>query len=163
MKSIKVFYMGKPLREVYPHATRFQVLKWKVKEGLKWCVRWLFKIGMIGGTGYAIFIAGQFSASVTTYAAPNIVTAQSPVLDRIKSCESKNNQLGGNGQTLVHINKNNTVDVGAYQINLTVWGEKATQLGYNLFTEDGNKKMAEWIYLNKGTGDWSSSASCWQK
>lgn len=124
------------------------------------------KLGTYGMTALAIaFYAGQFSSSHLTYAAPveKIVVANSPVLERIAKCESSNGHYSKNGQVQVHANTNGTVDVGQYQINVQVWGAKATELGFDIFTKEGNKAMAEWIYANKGTEPWYSSKACWSK
>jgi hypothetical protein len=41
---------------------------------------------------------------------------------------------------------------------------RALELGYNLFTEDGNKKMAEYLSENYCTEPWShNSEACWVK
>lgn len=95
------------------------------------------------------------------------VELEAPVLDRIAGCESQGNRnskgthYDTNGQVLMRSNTNRTVDLGKYQIN-TVWFKKATELGLDLTKEDDNKKMAEWIYANRGTGDWSASSKCWK-
>lgn len=94
------------------------------------------------------------------------VAMSSAVLNRIADCESGNGkpgtatQFSPSGQVQMHWNKNGTVDVGKYGVN-TVWFKKATELGLDLTKESDNQKMAEWIYLNRGTGDWYSSANCW--
>lgn len=172
MKSIKVFWMGKPLREVYPHATKWQVLKWKIKEFFKKCIRIATWTGLTATILYTTFLAGAYFNPVVSYAIKEkLVTVESeiPVMDRIAGCESEGNpttkgsMFGSNGQVRTNANKNGTTDVGMYQINNDVWGKKATELGYNIFTEEGNRAMAMWIYKNKGTGDWSASAKCWQK
>jgi hypothetical protein len=95
------------------------------------------------------------------------IELEAPVLDRIAGCESQGNRnskgthYDKNGQVLMRSNTNRTVDLGKYQIN-TVWFAKATELGLNLTLEEDNKTMAEWIYRNRGTGDWSASAKCWK-
>lgn len=95
------------------------------------------------------------------------VTFEAPVLDRIAGCESQGNRnskgthFDKNGQVLMRSNTNRTVDLGKYQIN-TIWFAKATELGLDLTRENDNKKMAEWIYANRGTGDWSASVKCWK-
>jgi hypothetical protein len=95
------------------------------------------------------------------------VQIEAPVLDRIAGCESQGNRnskgthFDKNGQVLMRSNTNRTVDLGKYQIN-TIWFAKATELGLDLTRENDNKKMAEWIYANRGTGDWSASAKCWK-
>lgn len=112
----------------------------------------------------------QSTGSVISYqTVEKIVTVDSPatVMDRISHCESGGSQFGKNGQVLVKMNTSptykGTADIGKYQINLSIWGSKATALGFNLFTEKGNTDMAYWIYKNKGTGDWYLTASCWSK
>lgn len=173
MKSIKVLYMGKPLREVYPHATRWQVIKWKVSEFTKKVIRFTAKIAFFSGIGYALFMAGAYFNPVITYATQEkiikeVIEKDSPVMDRIAGCESEGNRnskgshLGKDGQVRTNANQNKSVDIGKYQINQSVWGKKATELGLNLWEEKDNKAMAEWIYANRGTEDWYSSKKCWQ-
>jgi len=121
--------------------------------------------------GAIIFLVGAFTFSTSTVEANNITVVaplHAPVLDRIANCESGNGKKGSatqfrSGQVIVHSNRNGTTDIGKYQINMYIWGKKAGELGYNLSTEQGNTKMAEWIYLNKGTGAWLSSFSCWKR
>ena len=153
--------MGQRLRDVYPHATRFQVIKWRVREGLKWLLR-MFTMGTIGSTvAIAIFMAGQYSSPVHLTAQTVMEQFDSPVLSRIAKCESGNTHFDKNGQVLVRANTNKTVDVGRYQIN-SVWFSKATGLGLNLFVEKDNEAFARWLYANEGTQPWYSSAKCWQ-
>ncbi len=119
----------------------------------------------------ASFFIGAYTFSTNTVEARNILVVTQvkyPVLDRIADCESGNGKKGTatqfrNGQVILHANRNRTTDIGKYQINMEVWGKKAGELGYNLSTEQGNTKMAEWIYLNKGTGSWYSSSRCWHR
>lgn len=157
----KIFYNGRRLNG------RFDSLRMKLQRAVR-----VLKVGVVAiivgallvGTG-AIF----FSTSTVTASTETIVqTPASPVLDRIADCESGNGlantgtQFGKSGQVLMKPNTNGTVDVGKYQIN-SVWFAQATKLGYDITTLQGNKAMAEWIYANKGTGDWSASAHCWNK
>ncbi len=79
-----------------------------------------------------------------------------------KGVQGSASQYGKSGQVLMTGNNDKTVDVGKYAIN-SVWYKKATELGYDLTTEKGNHDMAMWIYTNRGTGDWSASASCWKQ
>jgi hypothetical protein len=142
---------------------RFDSFKAKAKR---------FFLGVIVTTAAlgVLFIA--FTTGALTYSTSRVeavmttVVADSPVLNRIADCESGNGTPGSaihfkNGQVLLKANTNGTVDIGKYQVNLTYWGKKATELGLDLTKEADNKKMAEWIYLNKGTTDWSASQKCW--
>lgn len=127
----------------------------------------ILKLGSFCLAALAIaFYAGQFSTSVSIYAAPVVttITAPAPVLDRIAKCESKSGQFNSKGDVVTNVNTNGTVDVGAYQINLSAEHIKQmAKMGINPFTADGNKQYAEYLYQNVGTGPWVSSANCWNK
>lgn len=167
MKEIKVMWNGKHLRDIYPHATRFQVFKFRLK-------RFLRKVGILVGVTVLVVTVFELGGvlnptlSYQTVEAIKEVETVSPVLQRIAGCESEGNskakgrQFDTNGQVLMRSNVNRSVDVGKYQIN-TVWFAKATELGYDITTEQGNEAMAMWIYKNRGTGDWYSSANCWKQ
>lgn len=144
---------------------------WRVKEGIKWCLRFLLKVGLIGGAGYAIFMAGAYFNPIVTYAEKQVkieVEREAPVMDRIAGCESegdrksKGSHFDKNGQVRTNANKNGSVDIGKYQINLAVWGKTAHSLGYELTKEKDNEAFAMWLYANKGTEPWYSSESCWK-
>ena len=91
-----------------------------------------------------------------------VASTTAPVMDRIAKCESNGSQTDKTGQVVLHVNNDNTVDVGEYQIN-SVHFKQATQMGYDLTKEADNKAYAMWLYANKGTSDWYSSQSCWDK
>lgn len=84
-----------------------------------------------------------------------------PVMRRIAKCESGDTHYR-NGQVIFNANSNGSIDRGRYQIN-SVWDKKATELGYDLANESDNEQFAMWLYENRGTADWYSSASCWNK
>lgn len=91
-------------------------------------------------------------------------TTKYPVLDRIAKCESHNRQFNTDGSVLTNTNTNGTVDVGMYQINMSSYHIKEiAKLNLNVFTEQGNRDYAMYIYTHYGTGAWSSSANCWNK
>lgn len=134
-------------------------------------VKFMALTGITASVIYISFMSGAYFHPVVSYAqveVQKIVEPEYPVLNRIGGCESTGKASGiptqtdKNGQVLTHANTNKTVDIGAYQINITVWGAKAHALGYDLSKLEGNKSMATWIYKNKGTGDWSASRQCWQ-
>ena len=89
-------------------------------------------------------------------------TTTPPVLERIAKCESGNKQTGKSGQVLAMANKNGTVDIGKYQINISVWGATATKLGFDLSNEKDNEAFAKYLYENFGTEPWGSSSDCWK-
>lgn len=79
-----------------------------------------------------------------------------PIMVKIAKCES-----GGlhkkNGKVVL----SRTHDVGKYQINEAVWGKKAKELGYDIYTAEGNEKMAMYIFERKGSAPWIASSKCW--
>ncbi len=101
------------------------------------------------------------------------------VLDAIADCESGTPAKGGravkwsgrqfykNGQVVRNINKAGkyagTWDVGKYQVNVDIHGNTAGKMGLNLYTEEGNKAFAEYLYKRNGTSDWNSSKACWSQ
>jgi hypothetical protein len=144
---------------------RFNSFKASVKRFFRAC-------GLVAVGAIVLFIA--FTTGAATYSTSKVeaefsnAPLNSAVLNRIADCESGNGKPGSathydkNGQVLLRANKNGTVDVGKYQVN-SVWFKKATELGYDITKESDNKAMAEWVYLNRGTGDWYSSQKCWQR
>lgn len=124
--------------------------------------------GLFGVIAYSVGIAQNAN---TVYAqniivTPTIAEQEVPVLQRIADCESGNGKPGSgthfkNGQVIISPNTNGTVDIGKYQINST-WDKQATKLGLDLTKEKDNYAMAKWLYENKGTGPWASSAKCWE-
>lgn len=145
---MKIYYNGKPYRDTQG---KFSSI-WK-------SIKWFSKRVAIGTSIIvllaSVYVAGGYGNPVVR--AELVKEGLPPVLQKIAKCESGNSQFK-NGQVLI----NATQDMGKYQINLPTWGKKATELGYNLSTEQGNEDMALWLYKNKGTGSWSSSSKCWQ-
>lgn len=131
----------------------------QIKSFLKKAVIWGSSVAVV-----ASIIAFSVSTSKVVAEVPETITveAKAPILDRIASCESKGSQIGPSGQVIIHVNTNGTYDIGKYQIN-SIHNAEATKLDFDLTTEEGNYGYAKYIYATKGTGDWSSSAHCWQK
>ena len=84
-----------------------------------------------------------------------------PILAEIARCESMYRQLNADGEVLR--GKVNSYDVGVMQINLQYHEKRATELGYDLHTLEGNLAYAKYLYSKEGTAPWSSSAPCWKK
>lgn len=58
----------------------------------------------------------------------------------------------------------NPNDVGACQINETLWGKTAKNLGLDIENSlIDNVKMANYIYSKQGMNAWVWSKSCWDK
>jgi hypothetical protein len=161
-KQMKITYFGRRING------RFDSFKMFMKRVLN--------VAFIGGFATAMFFLGAFTWSTSETHATTIQVVQQttyPVLERIMDCESGTRLPDGsavkgsatqfrNGQVLINANSNRTSDIGIAQIN-SAWFKKATELGYDLSTLEGNTKMAEWLYFNKGTGPWSASAKCWNR
>lgn len=131
-----------------------------------------FGWAVYSGVAYDQFENGHtlvaYGATISTSTPPAPIEMEAPVLQRIADCESGNGKPGSgthfkNGQVILRANTDSTVDIGKYQVNLTYWGKKASELGYDLTKEADNYAMAKWIYENKGTSDWSASQKCWYK
>ena len=157
---MKIFYFGKQLHDKHGRFT-------SIKEGIRSLVQRLIYLTKIAavlacavGIGYLMHPDQLHAenAQVITIEKMGAV----PVLERIAKCESKSGHYAPSGQVVMSANTNGTVDVGQYQIN-TVWFKKATELGLDITKPEDNKKMAEWIYKNVGTGPWSASSNCWNK
>ena len=80
-------------------------------------------------------------------------------LQAIGFCESGNRHFNKDGSVLKGFL--NPHDIGEWQINEIVWGEKAKQLGFDIYDQKGNQEMAMWIYQNYGTEPWNWSKPCW--
>ena len=87
--------------------------------------------------------------------------ADIPLMVEISKCESHYRQLNADGS--VFRGKINTNDVGALQINETYHLKRATQLGYDIHSLEGNMAYARLLYKEQGPQPWSSSYPCWGK
>jgi hypothetical protein len=160
MHKTKLFVNGKRLKDVYVGATKWQVFKYRV---MVWFRR-LVLLSILGGIGWFVFTMGSLLNPSVVYTKAEVikeVPIKAPILEKIFVCESGGKHFDKNGQVLMRSNTNRTVDIGIAQIN-TVWFAKATELGYDLTIEKDNRAMAQWIYENRGTEDWSASKKCWR-
>ena len=155
--KLRVMWNGRSLRDIYLHGTHFQVSKWRA---LRFAQKLLIVSLLVSGL-YTSYSFGFYMGPPTIKQVSD-QEAVYPVLERIAKCESGGSQYDKNGQVLLHWNKNGTIDIGKYAVNETYWGAQATKLGFDLTVEADNRKMAVWIYYNKGTGDWSASHACWK-
>lgn len=139
----------------------------KVLRSVLWFIKArVLPTAIIGLVGIMIG-AASFSSSTVTAVTQEVVKevevkGYAAVMDRIAQCESGGKQFGKHGQVIININTNGTYDQGKYQIN-SIHNGTATNLGYNLATEEGNEGFAYWMYENLGTRDWYSSEKCWRK
>ena len=112
-----------------------------------------------------IALSAWIPTTKTTYIAPPRSIEIPIELKRIGSCESTgspyNEPVQFNEDGTVLRGRVNSRDVGAYQINEFYWLEKSVELGIDIYTEEGNKEMALWIYNQNGTSPWNWSKECW--
>lgn len=155
--------MGNRMKDIYPHATRWQVFKYRVIMFFRKVAICSFALGII----YGSFKVGAVTVPPKTVYADREVRVEvpvepaTPVLDRIAKCESGGKHKK-NGQVIFNANTNKTVDVGIMQIN-SVWFAKAASLNFDLSIEKDNIEFAKWLYRNYGTEPWYSSKACWSK
>lgn len=159
--------MGKHLKDIYPHATKFQVMRYRFNKFMEKVILVAFFLGIV----YGAFETGKMVAeSQVTHANVEVVKEVEvkskelpPVLQRIIKCESGGKHYDKNGQVLMRANNNKTVDIGIGQINEFYWGKKATELGYDLTNEQDNLAFTVWLYENHGTEPYVWSKGCWNR
>lgn len=86
--------------------------------------------------------------------------ADVPELVSVARCESHFRQFDKSGRVLRGVV--NRGDIGVMQINEYYHGEKADELGYDLYTIDGNLAYARFLYEHEGLTPWLSSSKCWK-
>ncbi|MEA1929431.1 MAG: hypothetical protein U9M92_00880 [Patescibacteria group bacterium] len=77
----------------------------------------------------------------------------------IAFCESTNRQYDEDGAVLRGIE--NSQDVGLFQINEKYHLEASRELGYDIYTSEGNTGYALWLLKKEGSRHWKSSSKCW--
>ena len=109
--------------------------------------------------GVSSEIIGTAMAAPATYGVPYEVKRMPAIMNKIASCEGIT-QFDKKGNVVK--GKVNSKDIGKWQINETHWGAKAKELGFDIYTAEGNEAMAMWLYHNKGTEVWYLSKKCWK-
>ena len=152
--------MGTRLKDVYPHATKWQVFKYRIAIFVRRIIYTILAIAFV----YGVYeLGGALKPAVTVFMDREVikeVDARAPVMDRIAKCESGGKHLDKNGQVLMRPNTNGTVDVGVYQIN-SVHFSTATAMGLDITKEADNRTFAYYLYKTQGTEPWYSSKHCW--
>ena len=82
-----------------------------------------------------------------------------PVLIAIAECESNFRQHKYRGQVLK--NEQGSSATGVMQIMASYHKERAENLGYDIYTTEGNLAYAYQLYREKGTQPWNASRHCW--
>jgi hypothetical protein len=165
MKKTKLFYgnqyIGKFSTTTNKY-TKWQVFKYKVARLIR--IIFMFTVG-VGATVLMFYILqafhGQQIVVKEVFVNAETIDELPPVMKRIAECESGNRQYADNGQVITNGNKNGSVDIGRFQINLSIWGETATELGYDLTKEEDNTNFALYLFENYGSEPWIWSKKCW--
>jgi hypothetical protein len=86
---------------------------------------------------------------------------ESPILAKIAECESHYRQFESDGS--IFRGAMVREDIGVMQINETYHKVDAKELGFDIYTLDGNLAYAEYLYGKQGTQPWSASKFCWDR
>jgi hypothetical protein len=114
------------------------------------------------GVAFAKEVYADYMNPETTYETI-VITEKDPVkvLEAVAQCESQRRQYHKNGSLVFGINTNKTIDVGYYQINTS--NEPLARLkGWDIYTYEGNREMALYLYEKEGLKPWNSSRHCWE-
>lgn len=163
-KPIKVFFHGKRLKDIYPFAMKWEMIKFRIVRFLRKLLIAISMLSIASIIGYTGFEVGRALFPITVMAQQRVevpIEISAPVMERIAKCESNASHYR-NGQVIMNANKDRTVDIGYYQIN-SIHAKKATELGYDLTQEADNKAFGLWLYKNYGTEPWYSTKDCWNK
>lgn len=82
-----------------------------------------------------------------------------PILAAVAQCESQTTHITKDGEPLRGIA--NPKDIGVMQINETFHSKKAIELGYDIYTLEGNLAYARFLYDEFGLSPWRASKRCW--
>lgn len=186
-KVLKVTYMGEPLRNIYPHASRFQVFKYKIAMFMRKVIIVTMIVGATSGVLYGTFYAGRATTEpVKVFADRHIDVSdvslqnkisdlKTKVADSLMACES-----GGakESDALVTYDprRNETVNsniasFGQFQFKKatviyyykTIYNKTVTPLEAVIIALDEEKARELAISVmfttkNKASGDWSNCA-----
>jgi hypothetical protein len=161
MKKLKVFYNGVYLRDIYPHATKWEITKYRFARGIR-------VLGIQAVIALALLTShqiGQVTVEPIKVYADKIVEVDRAkvfpqILEKICKAESGSRQFNKNGSVLR--GKENPSDIGYCQISEVIWNDTARKLGYDIYTEQGNKDMAVWLLEHYGSEPWFLSKHNWK-
>ncbi len=78
----------------------------------------------------------------------------------IAFCESTYRQFNADTGTVLR-GVHNPLDVGLFQINEKYHLKKSLELGFDIYTAEGNTDYALWLIKNEGAYHWKWSKPCW--
>ncbi len=89
------------------------------------------------------------------------VSFDASLAHKIAFCESTLRQFDKEGQIIRGIH--NQSDIGLFQINEKYHLTKSRELGYDIYTIEGNIDYAFYLLKKEGTRHWYWSKPCWSK
>lgn len=175
LKAIKLFQNGKYLRDVYPFATRFEVIKYRVQKFTRKVFQWFTLSGIVAVIILVSFIAGQYSTPVSYVKAETVDSLPSKILKLkasvvadLKGCES----AGYKEQDgLIILDTNNKMSIGQLQFQIDtvqyysktlykkpITRKEAVMIALN--TVEAEKLATEVIFnTDKGLSNWINCAN----
>lgn len=173
MKKIKLFYNGARLKDIYPHATKWQVFKYKVRKFVHKVVQMTILTAILSAVVATTFFIGRYSkADIALADEPNysqrVDSLKTEVVNKIKSCESKG-YVENDG--LIILDTNNKMSIGQlqFQTNTVIYyyqklyGQKITTKEAVEIALDTTKatKLAKDIFFleEKGLSNWLNCAN----
>lgn len=142
--------MGKRLKDVYPHASKFQVFKYKTGIIAAKTLKMALVATFLAGAGYGVFKAGQASPELT-YAREQVVVDNLPkkveqlkseILADLKKCESQGHT---EDDAIIIMDTNNKLSYGLYMFQR----DTVTHYYKTLYQKDITKKEAVEIALDE--------------
>lgn len=83
------------------------------------------------------------------------------IMASVATCESQMHQFKPDG-TILRGRVNNK-DVGVLQINEDYHLKTSRELGFDIYTLEGNVAYGKYLYEKNGVRDWLASSDCWTK
>lgn len=164
MKKLKVLFYGKPMREIYPFATRWEVRKYKARRFLFRLFKWSLGAAVVTGAIYGAFITGQYATASNTVVLDRlpgkIQEMKAEVLARLKDCESKGYKES-DAPMILDTNKEMSLGKLMFQVKTIqhyeqkLYGKNVTRLEAVgiAFDESAATSLANDIIFKSGTGN----------
>lgn len=163
--------MGKPLKEIYPHATKLQVIRYKFNKFMEKVLLASFLLGTVYGAFYAgratttpVFVQAEDKSSQMYQ--DKIEALKDSVLEKLSACESAGHK---ESDGVIIMDTNNKLSIGQFQ-----WQISSVKHYYKLMTgksltskeatilaldKEESKKLAKYVAFstkNKIGKDWAN-------
>lgn len=144
------------------HGNQYELSFWG--KAAKFTKRTIIVTGGMSALGWAAYLGSNYVPR-TVYA-DKVVEVPAKVefpliLTKICFAESGGRQFNKDGSVLR--GRTTPSDIGICQINEAINNDLARKLGYDIFTEEGNKAFALYLFNHRGTEPWNASKANWLK